>query len=426
MTVPAPYRFVRLGPERRREVVGLDTMVFPTGTSLEDQLTAPDPLTWERTWGIESGPEPGGPLAAIHSTHPLAAYPVPGGHARCGWLTWVGVHPGHRRRGLLRAMIARHLAGCVEAGEVVSGLTAAEPAIYGRFGYGLATRHLELTIPRAAELRPLPGPAAREAAELTVEIADWDPAVHADLVSGVHREHGRRGLGRPGWATWETPALAASRAADTPALRGGLEARKVVLVRGAEVRAYATFRRSLAWEAAGPTGVVRVGGAVGLDPAATHRLWRVLLDLDLMTTIRTPMLALDDPLLEWLLDLRRCSPTYQDNSWLRLVDVPGALTARTLAGDVDVVLELTDDLLPASAGRWRLRGRAWDHPEVTRTDDAAHLSLDVRELSAAYLGGTSLAALARAGLVAAADPGALAAASTALSWPVAPVVDWIF
>lgn len=425
MPLPEPYRFVPLTQERRREVVELDAMVFPTGTGIDDLLATPDSLTWERTWGIEAG----GRLAAIHSTYPLRSYPVPGSVASCGWLTWVGVHPAHRRRGLLRAMIGRHLAGCVEAGEVVSGLTAAEPAIYGRFGYGLASRHVELTVPRGARLRPLPHGPARAANELSVEVAEWDPGVHADAVAAVHREYGRRGLGRPGWATWETAGLAAMRAADTPAFRGGREARRVVLVRAAELRGYATFRRSLTWEETGPQGTVEVNDLVGLDAAAAYRLWQVVLDLDLMTTVRTPMLALDDPLLDWLLDLRRATPHFQDNAWLRIVDVPGALAARRLAAEVDVVLEVTDDLLPANAGRWRLHGAAWEHPTSERTDAAAHLRLDVRELSAAYLGGSSLASLAGAGLVEVADSGsrdALAAASAALAWPVAPLLDWVF
>ncbi len=44
-----------------------------------------------------------------------------------------------------------------------------------------------------------------------------------------------------------------------------------------------------------------------------------------------------------------------DNLWVRIIDLPAALTRRAYAGPVDVVLEVTDELLPANAGRWRLR-----------------------------------------------------------------------
>jgi hypothetical protein len=63
---------------------------------------------------------------------------------------------------------------------------------------------------------------------------------------------------------------------------------------------------------------------------------------------------------------------------------------------------------------------------VVRTDEPADVTLDVRELGAAYLGGGTLVAMASAGLVAGHRPGALARASAALAWPVAPCSSWVF
>ncbi|HEV8651006.1 MAG TPA: GNAT family N-acetyltransferase [Actinomycetes bacterium] len=59
--------------------------------------------------------------------------------ARAGGLTAVAVLPTHRRRGLLRAIIAWHFADCQARGETLSVLGASEAGIYGRFGYGPAT-----------------------------------------------------------------------------------------------------------------------------------------------------------------------------------------------------------------------------------------------------------------------------------------------
>jgi hypothetical protein len=61
-----------------------------------------------------------------------------------------------------------------------------------------------------------------------------------------------------------------------------------------------------------------------------------------------------------------------------------------------------------------------------RTDDAADLALDVRELGAAYLGGTRLAALAAAGLVSESRPGAVGRLSTAMGWDPAPWCPRVF
>ncbi len=151
----------------------------------------------------------------------------------------------------------------------------------------------------------------------------------------------------------------------------------------------------------------------------------VLTDLDLTHEVTPFMLPVDDVVTSLLVDPRSASPRLADNLWVRVVDVPGALAARRYAADVDVVLHVTDARLPDNAGRWRLRAEAFGAATAERTDDAADVSLDVRELGAAYLGGTSLAALGAAGLVTEHSP-TRSRASAAFGWPVAPVCSWVF
>ncbi len=110
---------------------------------------------------------------------------------------------------------------------------------------------------------------------------------------------------------------------------------------------------------------------------------------------------------------------------MRLVDVPAALSGRRYATDVEVVLEVSDGLCPWNERRWLLKGSA-DGAGCTATSAPADLALDVRELAAAYLGGSSLTALAAAGLVTELRPGALQEASAAFTWPVAPYCGWVF
>jgi len=67
----------------------------------------------------------------------------------CAGLTWVGVHPDHRRKGVLSAMLRHHFEQVhEEQGTHVSALHASEPAIYGRHGYGLASQELEVSLGR--------------------------------------------------------------------------------------------------------------------------------------------------------------------------------------------------------------------------------------------------------------------------------------
>jgi predicted acetyltransferase len=77
---------------------------------------------------------------------------------------------------------------------------------------------------------------------------------------------------------------------------------------------------------------------------------------------------------------------------------------------------VTDRHCPWNSGRWRLATGAGG-ATCTATTDPADLSLDVRDLGAAYLGGTTLAARAAAGWVVERSPGALAATSVAFGWP---------
>src|SRR5258708_22539411 len=73
---------------------------------------------------------------------------VPGGSARCAGITWIGVLPTHRRRGMLTGRMSDPHQMAHEAGEPVAALWAAESAIYPRFGYGMAAADLDLEIDR--------------------------------------------------------------------------------------------------------------------------------------------------------------------------------------------------------------------------------------------------------------------------------------
>ncbi|QAY71511.1 GNAT family N-acetyltransferase [Xylanimonas protaetiae] len=423
-SLPAGHRFEALDADRLRDVLVLDTWAFPSPAPLDDFPADAFPLAWDRTVGVVAPDARDGELAAMYSSYPFRAFPVPGATTAAGGLTWVGVHPQHRRRGILTAMIDAHLAECAARGEAFSALFAAEHAIYGRFGYGRAADDLRLEIPRGAALRDVPG---ADAHTVRVELASRE--AHGDLVDRVHRRAGLGvgGVNRPGWVSRETAGLQAAFWDDSPLRRAGRETQRVVVVeRDGEPRGYARLRRKLDWETAGPRGRVDTGEVVALDAAAARALWGVLLDLDLTSVVAPFVLPVDDVVTHLLVDRRAALPRVADNLWVRLVDAPAALAARQYAADVDVVLALGDERLPANTGTWHLRAPAFAPATCSRTDAAPDLELDVRELGAAYLGGTSLAALAASGLVTERTPGALARAAAAFAWPLAPGCSWIF
>ena len=435
MTLPDGYRLIPLDDDARLDdVLEIDTWAFPVEHGLDELRALPSPLPWGRMRGVEAVSAPLGSLAppralaGMYGVYDLRTFPVPGGETACSWLTWVGVHPSHRRRGLLRAMIADHFADARERGEALSVLNAAEAGIYGRFGYGHAAPTLSLSVPRGAELRPVAGSEA-----LLGEFLTWDPEAHGGIVDALHRSAARvpAGIGRPGWATWETPELRRAQHADPGILHRGKEAQRLLVVSDADgvPQGYARFRRAVAWSGAVADGTVELRDAVALTPAASHRLWSLLLDLDLTNRVTVDMLPVDDPIVHLLVDVRAAEPRVRDLVWVRILDLPSALASRRYPAPVDVVLEVRDALIPENAGRWRVTAtEAFGAAAVERVgaDVEPDLVLDIDALGAAHLGATSLAALALAGRVEARDQRTLAAAAVAWSWPIAAGANWEF
>ena len=171
-----------------------------------------------------------------------------------------------------------------------------------------------------------------------------------------------------------------------------------------------------------PAGL-SVSELIATDAAATAALWTDLLTRDLIGEIVARKRPVDDPLLEMLADRRRARASLTDGLWVRLTDVPAALRQRRYSCAADVVIEVTDELLPANAGRWRLQcpGPAdGGTASCERTTAAADIELPVAVLGAGYLGGIRLGALAAAGLVTARKHGALARLSAAMYSDPAP------
>lgn len=338
---------------------------------------------------------------------------VPGGGlVPAAGVTMVGVSPTHRRQGVLSSMMRRQLDDVRAAGEPLAVLTASDPAIYGRFGYGTATYALSLEIDTTrVRLSVPPGTDGVRLRLVDPEkaLADCE-RVYAELVTRRPGMPARQ----PGW---DRQALV-----DPPEGREGASPLKCVVAEGpdGEVVGYARYRVKPEWGPSGSDGKVEVVDLDALDPAATAALWRYLFGIDLTWTVRAHKRPVDDPVLHLVSDVRRSRAISRDALHLRLVDVAAALGARTYGAAVDVVLEVEDAFCPWNEGRWRLVADGAGSAVCTRTEEPADLALSVRELGSAYLGGITLASLAAAGRVRELRSGALARTSRAFAGDVAP------
>ncbi|WP_426363867.1 GNAT family N-acetyltransferase [Streptomyces sp. E-08] len=336
---------------------------------------------------------------------------VPGGASvPAGGVTMVSVAGTHRRRGVLTSMMRRQLDDLRAAGESLAVLTASEPEIYGRFGYGLGSYAVRATIDTNRVRLAVPAGADGVSLRLAdpTESSAVCEAVYARLVPA-----------RPGMLArrpeWERLPLI-----DPAGDREGASPRQCVLAeRDGEVVGFAHYAIKPAWSYAGADGSVSVHQLMGLDPLAEAALWRYLCSVDLAPTVRIHSRPVDDGWQHLVSDVRRCEPSLRDVLHVRLVEVGAALEARTYQAPVDVVFEVEDAFCPWNEGRWRLTGDA-KGAVCVRTSDPADLALSVRELGAAYLGGNSLVSLASAGRVRELRDGALVEASVAFGSPVAP------
>lgn len=420
---------VALGLDDAERIMTLEHLVWfevAPGVSAQDSLSE---LDFDRTRGVELAGAPRRPGAADTATQLAGIYAswdmrvsVPGplgtvDRVPMNGLTWVGVHPDLRRRGILRQMMAEHLALAHDDGESVAGLQAAEPGIYGRFGYGAASLDITLTLGRGTELAA--GEALESAAaEVSTHMV---PAGTREGMAAIQQAHLRASEHTLGAVT-RTEEMARVWFRDFPVARGSKEPLQVLLAtRGDDVCGYALVRRSSKWEHNVPSGEVTVREIGATDPAALLALARRVVDFDLTGKVTLHGRGLDDPILWWAGGPRAASLRAGDSLWIRLVDVDKAMTARGYAAPADVVLDVLDPVCPWNERRWRLTVGSDGVGRCLPTEDAPDLRLPVAALGAAYLGSRPIAGQVLAGTVTELRPGAAAELSRAMRGDVEPV-----
>lgn len=347
---------------------------------------------------------------------------VPGGERPAeipvAGVTMVTVRPTHRRRGVLRQMMRRQLDDLHAQGIAVASLWASESPIYQRFGYGLGHLLGRIEIdPRRAEFLGKPEPVGRARLISEAEALELLPAVYERARATIPASFRRSRL----W--WETRILA-----DPESLRrDGSPMARVVLEIDGRPEGYALYRTFVSWGFDGiPTTAVQVLEALGTTATATREVWRYLFGLDLVAKVWTHRLHASHPLFFALADVRQLHMTTADGTWLRLVDVEKALTARHYeggsgAGDT-LTFELADPFCPWNAGTWTLEASSAGSGAASarRTSAAPELRLSAAELAAMYLGTVPCTSLLAAGRVEELKPGAASRADALFRSATAP------
>ncbi|MDA2813069.1 GNAT family N-acetyltransferase [Nocardiopsis sp. RSe5-2] len=343
---------------------------------------------------------------------------LPGGPRPVAGVSAVGVWPTHRRRGVLSALMRRQLADVHEAGESVAALFATEGAIYGRFGYGPASRTIRARmLTRETALRPdVPRDASLSLSlGLLADMRKEMEQVHETVAARRVGEFQRDG------AWWDLLLR------DEPDERGGYAAKLCVVAANASgPQGYAVYRTKGGWDDEVPDGRMEVAQVFSTTPAAEALLWEHLLGRDLVSEVSVDMLPDDTPLPHLLADRGRLRAAVGEPLWIRLVDLPRALEERSYAAPVDTVLEVADRDCPWNAGRWRLRADGAGSVQCVRTEAEPDLVVDVSQLGAAYLGSTRLGSYTAAGMATETAPRAAAELDLALTIDHEPFCSVVF
>ncbi|MGK5639205.1 GNAT family N-acetyltransferase [Streptomyces sp. URMC 126] len=349
----------------------------------------------------------GGRCVGTFRSHPQWLT-VPGGaQPAVNAITNVTVSPTHRRRGVLSRMMARDLAAAEERGDAAATLIAAEYPIYGRFGFGAATfcSTWEVHVARAGLDRRYAGPECGGRVDFAdgATVRELGPALHERLRATRHGAVDRTER----WWRFAT--------GDLPHPTGWKEPFHV-LYRSPEGRVdgLLTYGVEEQWTAKQPENKATVRDLVAVSPAAERALWHFLLSVDWLTVVDSGYRAPDDVMPLLLPDPRaaRATTAQTDFLWLRPLDVPALLEARTYAAEGSLVLEVTDPDGYA-AGRYLLDAGP-DGGSCSSTTRDADLTLGAGALGSLYLGDESAARLVAAGLAAEERPGAAARADLLL------------
>jgi predicted acetyltransferase len=326
------------------------------------------------------------PEQPVATTHCWPAdLTLPGDRTVPAWaVSGVTVAQTHRRRGLARALMEAELRTAVALGCPVAMLTVSESTIYARFGYSPAAlaRLLTISTRRARWIGPeTTGRVQYVSAE---QLRHEGFAIVERVRPTVPGEVSYSGTGH----LWLRRLGLSGRDDNAKNLR---------FVRhddeNGTAQGFAIFQL-VENEADFAEHELKLHALVAATPAAYASLWRFLLEMDLVSTITAYMRPVDEPL-RWMIDdFRAIHVDERDHLWVRVLDVPAALSGRTYATPDRIVLAV-DDPLGHAEGTWALDIDPDGHATVTPVDEPADVSMTVNALGSLLLGGVRASPRAR-------------------------------
>lgn len=306
----------------------------------------------------------------------------------------------HRRQGAFSSMMKRIHDSARERGEIIAGLWASQAHLYSRFDYGLAINSYDWEIdPYFGAIAHQPGSENSEpdahvyfidADEAAVTLPGIYDQIRKQTIGAVDRKAGR----------WRYLLFDEERVRD-----GASALFFAICEEDGEQTGYVSYRMRRKGDS--DMGTLQVEEQAAVTDTAHAALWRFLLGFDLVGKITAINRPADDPLWWMLADPRRLGRKSHDSMWIRLLDIPKALEARTYSADGRLKIGLVSERQPDVAGTYVLDiddSRA----SVKKTTDKPDVVMTPADLSTIYLGGNTPGPLVEAGRIDLLTAGSLA------------------
>ncbi len=294
---------------------------------------------------------------------------------------YVGTSPSHRRRGIYRKIMNRIHDDARDRGDIASTLWASQSNLYGRYGYGNSMPaynwHIDMRHTAYAHAPAWSGeflePQRDEAIPLMSKAYDRARAVRPGMITRTPKR-------------WEYEIHPVHTKDEF----------FVIYVEGDDPLAYAryTIEKNPEDEFRGTMHVVE---AVAATDAAHAALWRYLLDLELVDDLKAHVRPIDDPLVWMLAEPRRLRRSLIDAVWLKFLNVPAMLEARSYPVEDSLVIRVVD--AGADTGNtWSLES-GLDGGRCVTTAKSPDLVMSEGELAAIYMGAVECSMLANLRMV---------------------------
>lgn len=329
---------------------------------------------------------PSEPVATTHCWP--AELTLPGGLPLPAWaVSGVTVAQTHRRRGIARLLMEAELRAAIALQLPVAMLTVSESTIYGRFGYSPAAFARELTISTrrvrwtgpvtTGRIYYVTGEQIREDGFTLVERVRGVVPGEVSYSGTGHLWLRQIGLGPDNESVKKLRIVRYDDAAGT-------------------AQGFAVFEL-VENEADFTDHELKLHRLVAATDDAYAGLWRFVLEMDLVSKVTATMRPLDEPL-RWLVgDFRAVRVAEYDHLWVRVLDVPVALSGRRYRRSDRLVVRVEDPLGHAE-GTWAITVDAAGSATVTAVDETPDATLSVNALGSLLLGGVPAATLVAAGL----------------------------